>query len=59
MNNPITTTTGVVMLILSGLSLFGIISQEQSADIGQYVVTIVEAIVGLIAIFKAGDKGGV
>jgi len=59
MKNPVTTISGIILLILSGLTLFGVITQDQSADISQYAQMIIEAIVGLIAVFKAGDKGGV
>ncbi len=59
MKNPVTTISGVILIILSGLTLFGIITQEQSVDLGQYVSMIIEAIVGIIAMFKASDfKGG-
>ncbi len=59
MKNPVTTISGVLLLILSALTMFGVITQEESANIGQYAKMIIEAVVGLIAIFKAGDKGGV
>jgi hypothetical protein len=59
MKNPVTTISGIIMLILSGLSLFGIITQDDSATLGQYATTIIEAVVGIIAIFKAGDQGSV
>ena len=59
MKNPVTTISGIIMIILSGLALFGVIGPEQQATIGQYAMEIMTAIVGLIAVFKAGDKGGV
>ena len=58
MKNPVTTISGIIMLILSGLTLFGLITQDQSADISQYATMVIEAVIGFIAIFKAGDKGG-
>ena len=59
MKNPVTTISGIILIILSGLTLFGVIDQEQSADLGQYASMIIEAIIGIIAIFKASDfKGG-
>ena len=58
MKNPVTTITGAIMIILSALTLFGAINQEQSIEINQYATMIVEAVVGLIAIFKAGDTNG-
>ena len=59
MKNPVTTISGVIMIILSGLTLFGIVTQEQSAEISQYAAMVIEAVIGFISIFKAGDKGGV
>ena len=50
MKNPVTTISGIILLILSGLTLFGVITQDQSADISQYAQMIIEAIVGLIAV---------
>lgn len=58
MKNPVTTISGVILIILSGLALFGIITQEQQADLGQYAQAIIQAVVGIIAVFKAGDKDG-
>lgn len=58
MKNPVTTISGVILLVLSGLTLFGVITSEQSAGISEYSQMIIEAVIGLIAIFKAGDKDG-
>ena len=58
MKNPVTTIAGIIMIVLSGLTLFGVITSEQSGDLGGYATSIIEAIVGIIAIFKAGDQGG-
>jgi len=58
MKNPVTTISGVILIVLSALSLFGIITAEEQASLGQYAASITEAVVGIIAIFKAGDKGG-
>lgn len=58
MKNPVTTISGVILLVLSGLTLFGVITQDQSADISQYSSMIIEAIIGLIAVFKASDNNG-
>jgi len=59
MKNPVTTISGIVLLLISALTLFGVITQEQAGSIEQYAGMIVEAVIGLIAVFKAGDKGGV
>ena len=56
MKNPVTTISGIILIVLSGLTLFGVITSEQSADLGGYVAGIIEAIVGIIAIFKAKDE---
>ena len=57
MKNPITTIAGLVMILLSGLTLFGVITQEESAAFADYATILVEAIVGIIALI-AKDKGG-
>jgi len=56
--NPVTTISGILLLVLSGLALFGVITQEQSADLGQYADVIITAVIGIISVFKANDKGG-
>ena len=56
--NPVTTISGMILIILSGLTLFGVITSDQSTELGGYAQGIIEAILGIIAIFKAGDKGG-
>ncbi len=55
MKNPVTTISGIIMILLSALALFGVIGPT----LGQYAAEIISAIVGIITIFKAGDKGGV
>jgi hypothetical protein len=60
MKNPVTTIAGAFAIILAAFTLFGLITQEQSIEIGQYVEIIIEVIVGIIAMFKASDfKGGI
>ena len=58
MKNPVTTISGIVMIILAGLSLFGVIGPEDQQTLGGYAADIIAAIVGIIAVFKAGDKDG-
>jgi hypothetical protein len=53
--NLISTITGVVVLLISGLALFGILTQEQATSLTQYVTTIVTAVAGIISIFKLTD----
>lgn len=54
MKNPITTISGGVMLVLAALSTFNVISSEEQAQLGDYATVIIEAVVGIIAIFS-GD----
>ena len=58
MKNPVTTISGVVLILLSALTLFGVITSDEETQLSQYAAMIIEAIVGIIAIFKAGDKDG-
>jgi len=53
--NLISTITGVVVLVISGLSLFGILTTEQAGSLTNYVTTILTAIAGIISIFKLTD----
>lgn len=57
MKNPVTTIAGVVMILLSALTLFGVITQEESAEFADFATILIEAIVGVIALI-AKDKGG-
>jgi len=53
--NLVTTITGVCSIAVSALVLFGIINSDQGVDLKGYVETIIPAIVGIVAIFKAKD----
>ena len=53
--NLITTISGVILLVISGLSLFGILTTEQAASLSEYATMIVTAVAGIISIFKAQD----
>jgi len=53
--NLITTISGVILLVISGLSLFGILTTEQAASLSEYSTMIVTAVAGIISIFKATD----
>ena len=53
--NLITTISGVILLVISGLSLFGILTAEQAASLSEYSTMIVTAVAGIISIFKATD----
>ncbi len=53
--NLVTTITGIVVLVISALSLFGIITQEQAVTLTQYATAIVTAVAGIISIFFATD----
>ncbi len=53
--NLVTTITGVIALIVPGLVLFGVLTQDVAADLQDYVISIVNAVAGIILIFKAKD----
>lgn len=53
--NLVSTITGVIALVISGLTLFGVLTPEQGTSLGTYVTAIVTAIVGIINIFKLTD----
>ena len=57
MKNPVTTIAGLIMILLSGLTLFGVITQEDSAKFADFATILIQAIVGIIALI-AKDKGG-
>lgn len=58
MKNPITTISGVFLIVLSGLTLFSVISSEQAASLGDYAEVIIEAVTGIIALFAKDKDGG-
>jgi len=58
LKNPRTTIVGVLMIVISALTLFGVVKAEDQLDVQQLVTGVVEAIFGLIAIFKAKDASG-
>ena len=55
--NPVTTIAGIILILLSALSLFEVITKEQEAALLEYSAILIEAITGIIALF-AKDKGG-
>ena len=57
MKNPWTTIAGSILIVLSGLTLYGVITKEQASQLGDYVPILIEVITGIIALF-ARDKGG-
>lgn len=57
MKNPVTTISGAVLILLSVLTLIGVITTDQSAELVDYAAILIEAITGIIALF-AKDKGG-
>ncbi len=54
--NLVTTITGLVTLLVSGLVLFGIFTDVQGAELTQYVTAIITAVAGIVSIFKAEDS---
>ena len=53
--NLISTISGVIILVLSGLSLFGVITPEQQQTLGTYAMDLIGIIVGVINMFKLTD----
>lgn len=60
--NLVTTITGIITLVLTILVGFGVITPEQSTELNQHAMVIVQAIVGvwgavtaIILMFKAQD----
>jgi hypothetical protein len=53
--NLISTITGIVILVLSALSLFNVITPEQQSTLAGYVTEIIGIIVGIINMFKLTD----
>jgi len=61
--NLVTTISGIITLVLAVLVSFGVLTPEQSTEVGQHAMTILQAVVGiwsaitgLILIFKAKDS---
>ena len=54
--NLVTTITGLVTLLVSGMVLFGIFTDAQGAELTQYITAIITAVAGIISIFKAEDS---
>ncbi len=59
MKNPVTTISGLIVLLIGGLTIFGVITSEEQVSLTALAEGLIEAIIGIIAIFKAGDKGGI
>ena len=53
--NLVTTITGVISLVISGLTLFQILEPDDAASLGEYSTMIVTAVAGIVGIFKAKD----
>jgi len=53
--NLVTTISGIIVLVISALSLFGVITAEQATGLTQYATTIVSAVSGIILMFVAVD----
>ncbi len=53
--NLISTLSGVIILVLSALSLFGVITPEQQQTLGTYALDIIGIVVGIINMFKLTD----
>lgn len=53
--NLVSTISGVVILVLSGLSLFGVITPEQQQTLGGYALDLIGIVVGVLSMFKFTD----
>jgi hypothetical protein len=53
--NLVSTLTGVIILVLSALSLFNVITPEQQNTLAGYVTEVIGIVVGIINMFKLTD----
>lgn len=56
--NPWTTITGIVLLVLSVLSLLQVITKDQEIALIEYSAIIIEAIAGVVALLAKDNGGG-
>ena len=56
MKNPITTISGVLVLIVALFTAYGYITETEAKAWTDLIPPLVELIAGLILIFKSGDK---
>ena len=56
MKNPLTTITGIISLVIMAITIFGLITQEEAGSLTQYASAIVEAVLGIIALFSSKDE---
>jgi len=61
--NLVTTISGIITLVLAVLVALGVLTPEQSTEVGQHAMAILQAVVaiwsaiaGLVLIFKAKDS---
>jgi len=55
MKNPVTTISGILLLIVTIVHSFALITAEQSAAIQDFIPVVIEGVVSIIALFKASD----
>ena len=55
MKNPITTLTGIALLIIAILTATGVVGPEDQQTLGEYATAAIEAIAGIISIFFGSD----
>ena len=53
--NLLTTITGVLSLVISGLTLFGVLTSEDAAKLTEFLVMGITAVAGIVGIFFAKD----
>ena len=55
MSKKISTITGVVLAIVTGLSIFNVISKDQASELTNWIPSLATAIGSLIALFTNGE----
>ena len=53
--NLVSTITGIIILVLSALSLFNVITPEQQTTLAGYVTEVIGIVIGIINMFKLTD----
>jgi len=53
--NLVSTISGLIALLISGLTLFGVLTPEQGSELTLQIGAIITAVVGIINIFKLTD----
>ncbi|HBH48822.1 MAG TPA: hypothetical protein DDX98_09285 [Bacteroidales bacterium] len=54
--NPVSTGSGMILILVGILSFTGIIKSDQAATLNELAPAIVQTVAGIISIFKSGDS---